>query len=101
HAVAADAAGREIREAAVLEPDSHVGDVHAARQDWHADGVDRLHIRIDQRQHDVEIVNHQVEHDVDVQAPLGEDAQTVHFDEPRIGDQGARHGDRGIEPLGV
>ena len=37
-----------------------------------------------QRQDDVEVVDHQVEHDVDVEAALGKGAQAMHLDEPRI-----------------
>ena len=38
-----------------------------------------------QRQHDVEIVNHQVEDDVDVEAALGKRAEAMDLDEARIG----------------
>ena len=37
-----------------------------------------------QRQHDVEIVNHQIEDDVDVEAALGKRAEPMDLDEPRI-----------------
>ena len=55
----------------------------------------------DERQHDVEVVNHQVEDDVDVEAALGKRAEAMDLDEPRIGQQRARGGDRRIEALGV
>ena len=42
-----------------------------------------------QRQDDVEVVDHQVEHDVDVEAALGKRAEPMHFDEPRRGDAAA------------
>ena len=44
-------------------------------QHRHADGVDGLDLRLDERQDDVEIVNHHVEDDVDVEAPLGKHAR--------------------------
>ena len=34
-------------------------------------------------QHDVEVVNHDVENHVDVEAALGKSAEPVHLDEPR------------------
>ena len=61
------------------------------------DSTSALH----QRQHDVEIVNHQVEDDVDVEAALGKRAEPVHFDEARIGEQRPRGLDRRVEALGV
>ena len=41
------------------------------------------HRRIDDRQDDVEVVNHQIEHDVDVEAAFRERAEPVDLDEPR------------------
>ena len=38
----------------------------------------------DERQHDVEIVNHQVEDDVDVEAAIRKRAEPVHLDEARV-----------------
>ena len=54
------------------------------------------------RQQQIEIVNHQVEDHVDVEAALGERAEAVNFDEARIADhQRQRRRDRRVEPLGV
>ena len=55
------------------------------RQHRHADGLDRLDLGLHERQHDVEIVNHQIEDDVDVEAALGERAEPMDLDEARIG----------------
>ena len=41
------------------------------------------HRRIDHRQDDVEVVNHQIEHDVDVEAAFRKRAEPVHLDESR------------------
>ncbi len=49
----------------------------------------RLDLGSHERQHDVEVVNHQVEDDVDVEAALGERAEAMDFDEPRIRRQAA------------
>ena len=54
------------------------------RQHRHADGLDADDVRSRSiGQNDIEIVNHHVEDDVDVEAALGKAAQPVHFDEAR------------------
>ncbi len=53
------------------------------------------------RQDDVEVVNHQVEHDVDVEAAIGKRAEAMHLDEPRSDEAPARGLDGRIEALGV
>ncbi len=63
---------------------ARIRDVDAAGQHRHADGVDRLDLRMHQRQDDVEIVNHQVEDDVDVEAAFGKRAEAMDLDEARI-----------------
>ncbi len=68
--------------------------VHAAREDQHADGLNGLHLGRHERQHDVEIVNHQVEYDVDVQTALGERAKAMDFDKAWVDQQGPRSGFR-------
>ena len=58
-------------------------------------------LRLDQRQDDVEVVNHQVEHDVDVEAALGKRAEPMDLDEPRRRDERQHGGDRRVVALGV
>ena len=53
------------------------------RQHRHADRLDADDLDAIDRQHDIEVVNHHVEDDVDVEAALRKAAQPVHFDEPR------------------
>ena len=101
HALAADAARGQVRDAAVAELEACVRNVDATRQHGHADRLDGLDLRLDQRQDDVHIVDHQVEDDVDVEAPLGERTQAVDLDESRIAQQRARRGDGWIEALGL
>src|SRR5262249_55550044 len=60
--IAADPAGGDVRNASVREPKSGVGDIDTGREHRHADRLDGFDVRGDQRQHDVEIVNHQIEH---------------------------------------
>ena len=85
HAIAADAAGRQVGDAAVGEPQPRVGDVDAAVSTGTPTASIDSTSDCDQRQHDVEVVNHQIEHDVDVEAALGKRAEPMDFDEPRIG----------------
>ena len=99
--IAADAARRQIRDAAGRKPQPDVRDVDARRQHRHTDSVDRHHRRIDDRQDHVEIVDHQVEHDVDVEAALRERAEPVHLDEARHAEVRPRRDERRIETLGV
>ena len=91
-AVAADPAGRQVGDAAAGELQPGVGDVDAAGQHRHADGFDADDLLVDHREQHVEVVNHQVEDDVDVEAAVGERAEPVHLDESRAGEERpARH----------
>ena len=78
-----DAAGRQIRDAAAGKSQAHIGDVHFVRQNGDAGGPDLFRHRARQVEHDVQIVNHQIEHDVHVQAARAEQAQAVNFEEER------------------
>ena len=82
--IPADAARREVGDAAVLEPQPRVGDVHPRRQHRHADGLDALDLARDDAQDQIEVVNHQVEDDVDVEAAAELRAEAMHLDEARI-----------------
>ena len=66
-----------------------VGDVDLRRQHRHADGLDALDFARRRCQDQIEIVNHQVEHDVDVEAAAELRAEPMHFDEARIVDVAA------------
>ena len=52
-----------------------------------------------EREHDVDIVNHQIQHHVHVQAARAEFAQPVHFEEQGLGDHRLERGHRRIESL--
>ena len=66
------------------EPQPHVGDVDPRRQHRHADRLDGGDLAADDVEHEIEIVNHQIEDHVDVEAALGKRAETVHLDEARL-----------------
>ena len=63
------------------------------------DGAHFLHRRLGEGQHDIEIVNHQVEHDVDIERARSEDAQPVHFEKHWLGEDGNGRANGGIEAL--
>jgi len=67
HALSGDARGGEVGDASRLEFDAHVGDVNLWREDGQADGADLADRRGGEREHDVEIVNHEVEDHVYVE----------------------------------
>ena len=62
-----DAAGSEVGDAAGLELDADVGDVGLAREDGEADGADFSDGGVGEREDDVEVVDHEVQDDVDVE----------------------------------
>ena len=78
----------------VRKSQARVRDVDAAGQHRHADRLDRLDLGRHERQHDVEIVNHQIEDHVDVEAALGKGPEAMHLDEARIDEQRPRGRDR-------
>ena len=62
-----DAAGGEVGDAAGFEFDAYVGDVGLAGENGQPDGADFADGRIGEAENDVEVVNHEVEDDVDVE----------------------------------
>ena len=96
-----DAAGGEVGNAARLELNADVGDVDLAREDGQADGADLADGRIGEREDDVEVVDHEVEHDIDVERARGKDAEAVRLEEHRFVESGERCGDGGVEALEV
>ena len=99
HPLGADPAGGEVGDASGIKFHAHVGDIHLGRENGQADGANLLHWRIHEGEHDVEVVDHEVEHHVHVERARGEDAQPMHFEKHGLSDE--RHGGahRRIEPL--
>src|SRR5262249_21159073 len=82
-ALLADPARGDVRDAAGGKAQARVCDVVLVGEHRNADRFDGHRLRLDERQDDVEVVDHQVEHDVDVEAAVGKHAESVHLDEPR------------------
>ena len=64
-----------------------------------ADGANLLDRRVHERQHHIEVVDHQVENDVHVERTRREDAEPVHLEEHGLGEQRNGRAHRGIEAL--
>ena len=97
----ADAAGGEVGDAAVFEFDADVGDVDLLREDGQADGADLADGRGDEREDDVEVMDHEVEDHVDVEGTRGEDAEPMGLEEHGAVEVGAGGGDGWVEALEV
>lgn len=101
HAFGGDAAGGEIGDGSGGKFDADVGDIDARGEDGQADGAHFYDRGVGEAEHDVEIVDHQVEHDIDVKRARGEDAQAVRLKKHRGIQQRANCGDGGVEALEV
>src|SRR5205085_11996855 len=95
-AFATDPARRQVRDTTVRESKANVRDIDPAGQHRDANGFDRLDVSFHQRQHHVQVVNHQIEYDVDVQAAIGKRSEPVDLDETWIDEQRPRGLDRRI-----
>ncbi len=96
-----DAAGGEVGDAAGVELDADVGDVGFGRYDGQADGADLFYGRVGEGQDDVEVVDHKVEDDVDVEGARGEDAEAVGLEEHGVVEGREGGGDGGVEAFEV
>src|SRR5580700_6159964 len=92
-----DAAGGEVGDAAGLKFNADVSDIHLAGEDGQADGVEGAHRRTHQREDDVEVVNHKVENDVDVERAGAEDAEAVRLKEHGVIEKRPSGGHSGIK----
>src|SRR5215472_9527229 len=79
----ADARGRGVGHAAVGEADAGVGDIDLVGKHRGTDRIDRGYRRGDDGLHDVDVVDHQIEHHVHIRAALAVRRQPVTLDEAR------------------
>ena len=94
-----DSAGGEVGDAAGFELDADVGDVGLAGEDGKADGADFADGGVGEGEDDVEVVDHEVEDDVDVEGARSEDAEAVGLEEHGVVELGEGGGDGGVEAL--
>ncbi len=94
-----DAAGGEIGHRAGGEFDARLGDVHFIGDHRNADGFQVDDGRIDQRKQNVQVVNHHVVNNVDVQAARSKHAEAVDFEKHGLGNDFAGRRRPRIEAL--
>ncbi len=92
-----DAGGGEVGDAAGSELEADVGDVGFGGEDGEADGADFFDGGVSEGEDDVEVVDHEVEDDVDVERAWGEDAEAVGLEEHGAVEGGEGGGDGGVE----
>ena len=84
-----------------LELDADVGDVHLGRENRQAHGAHLAHRRGGKGEHDVQVVNHQVQHHVHIQRARREDGEPVRLEEHGAAQLRLHGQHRGIEALQV
>ena len=96
-----DAAGGEVGDGAGAELEANVGDIRLWREHGETDRTDFGDLGISHGEDDVEIVDHEVKDDVDVEGARGKDGQPVCLKEHGPGEarQGGSNG--GVEALEV
>ena len=99
HPLGRNPAGGEIRHTSRCELQTHIGNIHLGRKNRQTHGANFRDRRIHKRQHDIEIVNHQVEDNVHVQRTRSKHAQPMDFEKHRPSDERKRCLHRGIETL--
>src|SRR6266850_2121651 len=99
----ADARGRDIGDGASRKFQARVGGVHAISKNGNSDSMQTgdLDVFTHQPLYDIQIVNHQVQDDVDVQGASRELADAMNLEINRITHVGAQCDQRRIEPLGM
>src|SRR5205085_3108326 len=99
----ADARGRDVGDRAGGELDARVGRVHAVREHGDSDGAHVRHLcaAADEPEHDVEVVDHQVEHDVNIERARGELADAVNLEVDGVSDVRAQGDERRVEAFEV
>ncbi len=95
----AHAAGGCIGDAAIRESQARVGDIDLIGKYAGADGIDRHHRRAHDAQDQVDVVNHQIQHHVDIRAAVLERRKPRRLDETWHGERRLHRPYRGIEAL--
>ena len=96
-ALGGDARSSEVGDASGVEFDADVGDVHFAGEDGQTDGAEIAHRAGGEAEHDVEIVDHEIEDDIDIEGARGEDAEAVRLKEHGSAEVALHGEDGGIE----
>src|SRR5918992_4019234 len=99
--VTRDTARGDVRHGTGVERQARVRNIDERRQHGHADRLERRDVTANERSHQIDVVNHQVEDDSDVRAAGVEGRETIALDESRRTDVRQRRPDRPVEPLDV
>src|SRR6202011_4051192 len=101
HALGRNAASSEVGHAAGFELQPDVGNIHLAGENRQPDGADFFYRRIGERQHDVKVVDHEIEHHIHVERTWREHAEPVHLKKHGLRQQRNGGTDSRIEALQV
>src|SRR5712672_1695058 len=101
HALGRYAARGDVGDGAGSEIEARVRDIHLVGQDGYADRFYFRHRRIHERQQDIQVMNHDVIHYVNIQAARREYAEAVNFKVKRVIQRWHHRDDSGIESLQV
>src|SRR5262245_23364934 len=99
--LAGDAAGGDVGDAPVGELEPGVGQIDLRRQYGDADRFEFDDVASDQAGDDVQLVNHQIHHHVDVERARRKDAHPVGLEKPRAFDALPQRHERRVEPFDV
>src|SRR5258708_15926310 len=101
HALGRYAARGDVGDGARSEIEARVSDIHLVGQDGYADRFYLRDRRIHECQQDVQVMNHDVIHYVNIQAARREDAEAVNFKVKRVIQRWHYRDDSGIESFQV
>ena len=99
HLLRADTAGGEVGDTSGFEFDADVGDVNLGGKDGQANGVNGADRRGGEGADDIEVVNHEVEDDINIQGAGSKDAETVRLKKHGVVEEWADGLYSGIEAL--
>src|SRR5271155_3709054 len=99
HAFGGNAAGGEVGDGAGVKFDARLGDIVFLGDDGDADGLDVRDGRVDEGKKNVQVMNHDVVDDVNVQAARGKNSEAMNFKKHGARNDFADRDDGGIVAL--
>src|SRR6266568_8399379 len=96
-----DAACGKVSHTSIFEFHTGICNVGLLGEHWNTDRSDFTYRRRHEAQNDIDIVNHQVKNNIDIQAPWREGSQTMNLEKLGPRRQFTCERDDGIEPLDV
>jgi hypothetical protein len=96
-----DAGGGEVGDGTGGKLDAGVGDIGIGAEDGEAGGPDFVDGGLGELEHDVQVMDHEVEDDIDVKGAWGKEAEAVSLKEHGVMRKGAKGLHSGIETFQV